>query len=119
LCEAIAAALDPNEFEIFWDRNFETSTAWRSAIDEWIWRCDAAILVLSEAATQSSYVGYEAAMLRQRWKHAGGQFTLIPTKRMLRGKSENRVSAPRTISILRSTESRRVAPESSRGSNKS
>src|SRR5262249_28070684 len=65
-------------FERFWDQDFKTSDAWRSAIDEWIWRCDAAILVLSPAATQSRYVAYEAAMLRQRWKNRAGTFTLIP-----------------------------------------
>jgi hypothetical protein len=78
LCKAIAARLNPKKFELLWDQDLTTSNAWRPAIDEWVWRCDAAILVLSPAATKSRYVAYEAAMLRQRWKHSGGQFTLIP-----------------------------------------
>jgi hypothetical protein len=34
--------------------------------------------VLSQAATDSRYVAYEAALLRQRWKNSAGQFLLIP-----------------------------------------
>jgi hypothetical protein len=78
LCKAIGTALTADKFERFWDQDFKTSDAWRSAIDEWIWRCDAAILVLSLAATQSRYVAYEAALLRQRWKNREVPFTLIP-----------------------------------------
>jgi hypothetical protein len=78
LCKAIARALDPESFEVLWDSNLEGSSPWRSAIDEWIWRCDAAVLVLSVAATASKYVAYEATLLRQRWKHSGGQFLLLP-----------------------------------------
>jgi hypothetical protein len=69
LCGAIAKGLDPADFEVLWDKNLQTSQTWRAVIDEWIWRCDAAILVLSKAATESRYVAYEAALLRQRWKH--------------------------------------------------
>src|SRR5262245_29073210 len=76
LCKAIAESLDPNKFERLWDQDLITSNAWRSAIDEWIWRCDAAILVLSPHATQSRYVAYEAAMLRQRWRQ--NVVTLVP-----------------------------------------
>src|ERR1700737_1676926 len=78
LCRAIAKQLDTDDFEVLWDQaNLQTSDAWRPAIDEWIWRCDAAILVLSQAATESRYVAYEAALLRQRWKHRA-QFLMIP-----------------------------------------
>ncbi len=79
LCRAISSYLDTDEFEVLWDQvNLETSAAWRPAIDEWIWRCDAAVLVISRAATDSRYVAYEAALLRQRWKHMAGQFLIIP-----------------------------------------
>jgi hypothetical protein len=51
---------------------------WRAAIDEWIWTCDAAVLVLSKAATESRYVAYEVAHLRQRWIHMKPRFMLVP-----------------------------------------
>src|SRR6478672_3462522 len=79
LCGAISQRLGTDDFEVLWDQqNLQTSAAWRAAIDEWIWRCDAAILVISKAATESPYVAYEAALLRQRWKHTAGQFLMIP-----------------------------------------
>jgi hypothetical protein len=78
LCGAISQRLGTDDFEVLWDQqNLQTSAAWRAAIDEWIWRCDAAILVISKAATESPYVAYEAALLRQRWKHRA-QFLMIP-----------------------------------------
>jgi hypothetical protein len=78
LCRAISRHLNTDDFEVLWDQaNLQTSDAWRPAIDEWIWRCDAAILVISQAATESRYVAYEAALLRQRWKHRA-QFLIIP-----------------------------------------
>src|SRR5262245_32374255 len=77
LCRAIAARLG-GRFEVLWDENLQPSHEWRTAIDEWIWRCDAAVLVLSESALDSRWVAYEAALLRQRWKHTNGQFTLMP-----------------------------------------
>ena len=78
LCRAVADELIHAEFDVLWDQNLQTSQAWRSVVDEWIWRCDGAVLVLSQAATESRYVAYEAALLRQRWKNAAGQFLLIP-----------------------------------------
>jgi len=78
LCGALNSCLSDADFEVLWDKNLQTSEAWRAAIDEWIWRCDAAVLVLSRAATDSRYVAYEAALLLQRWKHMSGQFVLVP-----------------------------------------
>jgi hypothetical protein len=78
LCRAIAEHLDTAGFEVLWDQDLQTSDAWRGVIDEWIWRCDAAVLVLSQAATESGYVAYEAALLRQRWKSSARKFFLIP-----------------------------------------
>lgn len=92
LCCAIADQLDRAAFDVLWDKNLQPSDAWRSVIDEWIWRCDAAVLVLSPAAVESGYVAYEAALLRQRWKNSAGQFLLIPvwcpgvTKEVLTGR---------------------------------
>jgi hypothetical protein len=75
LCDAVASRLSQHGFEVLWDSTLQTSQAWRAVIDEWIWRCDAAVLVLSDSATQSRYVAYEAALLRQRWRY---HFPLIP-----------------------------------------
>jgi hypothetical protein len=78
LCKAIARHLDSLQFEVLWDDQLQTAEAWRAAIDGWIWACDAAVLVLSKAATESRYVAYEAAHLRQRWLHMKPRFTLVP-----------------------------------------
>lgn len=77
LCKAIAEYL-ASKFDVLWDDNLQTAQVWRAAIDEWIWKCDAAVLVLSKAATESRYVAYEAAHLRQRWIHMNPRFTLVP-----------------------------------------
>jgi hypothetical protein len=78
LCQAIAARLTQGKFEVLWDKNLETSQGWRAGIDEWIWRCDAAVLVLSRDAVDSRYVAYEAALLRQRWLARRPAFALVP-----------------------------------------
>jgi hypothetical protein len=75
LCQALTIRLGQAGFEVLWDGNLQTAQSWRAVIDEWIWRCDTAVLVLSEAATESRYVAYEAALLRQRWR---SQFVLVP-----------------------------------------
>jgi TIR domain len=77
LCKALAGYL-ASKFDVLWDDNLQTAQVWRAAIDEWIWKCDAAVLVLSKAATKSRYVAYEAAHLRQRWIHMRPCFTLVP-----------------------------------------
>jgi hypothetical protein len=75
LCQSVADHLAGAGFRVLWDADLQTSQPWRAVIDEWIWRCDTAVLVLSEAATMSRYVAYEAALLRQRWRN---QFLLVP-----------------------------------------
>jgi hypothetical protein len=52
LCKALAGYL-ASKFDVLWDDNLQTAQVWRAAIDEWIWKCDAAVLVLSKAATKS------------------------------------------------------------------
>lgn len=78
LCRAIATGLEAVDFDVLWDANLPSSGAWRGAIDEWIWNCDAAVLVLSMDAVDSKYVAYEAAHLRQRWLHMKPHFALVP-----------------------------------------
>src|SRR5262245_53749405 len=78
LCESIVAGLRAADFEVLWDADIPTAAKWRGAIDEWIWNCDAAILVLSQHAIESKYVAYEATLLRQRWLHMKPRFLLFP-----------------------------------------
>lgn len=61
LCKAIARYL-ASKFEVLWDDELQRAQVWRAAIDEWMRTCDAAVLVLSKAATESRYVAYEAAI---------------------------------------------------------
>lgn len=69
LCQALARRFTQAGFEVLWDSHLQASQSWRAVIDEWIWKCDAAVLVLSEAATKSRFVAYEVALLRQRWRY--------------------------------------------------
>jgi hypothetical protein len=78
LCEAIAKGLAAADFDVLWDKELPDSAPWRGAVDEWIWNCDAAVLVLSEHAVNSKYVAYEATHLRQRWLHMKPNFVLLP-----------------------------------------
>jgi TIR domain len=54
-------------FEILLDRkNLNTGVEWRKVIDDWISSCDAAIVLLSEAATRSEYVKHEVSLLQAK-----------------------------------------------------
>lgn len=76
-CCQLESHLTERNFSVLFDKNLQTGQAWRSVLDEWIWRCDAAVIVLSEAALESYYVQYEATLLRQRWKSSDGDFKLV------------------------------------------
>jgi len=76
-CCDLESHLIQREFRVLYDQNLETGQAWRAVLDEWIWRCDGAVIVLSAAALNSSYVPYEATLLRQRWKSSAGDFKLV------------------------------------------
>src|SRR5262245_17935400 len=78
LCKAIAGCLDPSKFKSLVDDSRQTVEEVRPTIDYWICICDAAFLVLSKAATESRYVAYEIAHLRQRCLHMKPRFTLVP-----------------------------------------
>ncbi|QSQ24125.1 toll/interleukin-1 receptor domain-containing protein [Pyxidicoccus parkwayensis] len=54
------------------------SQDWRSTLNAWIGGCDAAVLLLSEAALKSSYVAYEVSLLSYRHASEQGRFKLIP-----------------------------------------
>lgn len=54
-------------FEVLLDRkNLDTGVEWRKEIDNWIKACDAAIVLLSEAATRSEYVKHEVTLLQAK-----------------------------------------------------
>ena len=76
-CDELESYLTARKFYVLFDKNLQTGQAWRAVLDEWIWRCDAAVIVLSDAALKSSYVAYEATLLRQRWKSSTGDFKLV------------------------------------------
>jgi hypothetical protein len=79
LGELAKALEEKDKFTVLWDQGvLEPSNAWRAAIDEWIWSCDAAIILLSQHALASDYVKYEVTLLRQRWKARNNSFVLIP-----------------------------------------
>lgn len=81
LMDSLADALNATgKFDILLDkRALEPSDEWRAAIDEWILRCDAAVIILSKDAVESQYVLYETTLLRGRWK-TRKDFTLIPIR---------------------------------------
>src|SRR5262245_24855257 len=78
----LVARLEENgQFEVLLDEKaVQPGEPWRAVIDEWIWHCDAAVLLLSEAATLSDYVKYEATHLRQRWKSHSDSFIFLPVR---------------------------------------
>lgn len=51
---------------------------WRSVLNLWIGGCDAAVVLLSQKALASTYVGYEASILSHRHSAPGSTFQLIP-----------------------------------------
>lgn len=53
-------------FEVWSDRTLDIGVKWRDILDEWICHCDAAIILLSDAATHSNYVKMEVALLQKR-----------------------------------------------------
>lgn len=59
LCQALANQFAQAGLEVLWDGKLQTSQEWRAVIDEWLWRCDAAVLVLSEAASSRHGAGTE------------------------------------------------------------
>lgn len=66
-------------FDVFVDREIlQGGDGWRAKIKEWIWQCDAAIILLSKDALSSDWVKYEATLLCQRREGNPGNFKLIP-----------------------------------------
>lgn len=54
-------------FKVLLDETtLDAGVEWRKKIDDWIKVCDAAIVLLSEAATRSEYVKYELTLLKAK-----------------------------------------------------
>ncbi|MBV9958445.1 MAG: toll/interleukin-1 receptor domain-containing protein [Acidobacteria bacterium] len=66
-------------FEVLLDReNLLTGEQWREVIREWMLSCDAAIVLLSEAATHSDYVKQEVTLLQERQRAYPDGMLLLP-----------------------------------------
>lgn len=66
-------------FEILLDReNLLTGEKWREVIREWMLNCDAAIVLLSDAATCSNYVKQEVTLLEERQRSHPNGLMLLP-----------------------------------------
>lgn len=66
-------------FEVWLDQeDMWIGEQWRIRIDEWVLTCDAAIVLLSEAATRSEYVKYEVTPLQQRSQSHPNHMMLLP-----------------------------------------
>src|SRR4051812_32702182 len=70
--DAVYRALDDSgRYRVFLDReSLEPGALWRSEINHWLGLCDAAVVVLSPSALQSTYVAYELALLGYRFTDA-------------------------------------------------
>lgn len=66
-------------FDVLLDReNLLTGEKWREVIREWMISCDAAIVLLSEAATHSDYVKQEITLLQERQRSQPNGLMLLP-----------------------------------------
>ena len=82
LHQALTQAKDDDgtaTFEVLLDReNLLTGERWREVIREWMLSCDAAIVLLSEAATRSDYVKQELTLLDERQRSHPNGLMLLP-----------------------------------------
>ncbi|HKQ05572.1 MAG TPA: toll/interleukin-1 receptor domain-containing protein [Blastocatellia bacterium] len=66
-------------FEVLLDKtNILTGEKWSEVIREWVLSCDAAIVLLSEAAARSDYVKQEVTLLQQRRQFHPNHLMLLP-----------------------------------------
>lgn len=66
--EALTRALDAEDrYHVLLDRvSLHPGDAWRARINLWVGACDAAVVLISQAALQSAYVAYETSILSYR-----------------------------------------------------
>jgi hypothetical protein len=66
-------------FEVLLDKeNLLIGEKWRAVNREWVLNCDAAIILLSEAATRSDYVKQEVTLLQERGQAHPNRLMLLP-----------------------------------------
>jgi len=77
--EALVQALqDSGDYSVLLDRiTLRPGDAWRARINLWVGGCDAAVVLVSQAALTSPYVAYETSILSFRKQH-DPTFVLIP-----------------------------------------
>lgn len=68
-------------FEVWLDKEDRSiGDEWRARLHQWITSCDAAIVLLSEAATYSNFVRHEVTLLTQRRLFHPNGFMLLPVR---------------------------------------
>lgn len=78
LRDALAAALTARGYRVLLDKDvLQLGEHWRQTINRWIGACDAAVVLLSEAALASRYVAYEVSVLSYR-AELDPSFVLVP-----------------------------------------
>lgn len=66
-------------FEVLLDKeNFRLGETWREVNREWLLTCDAAIVLLTDAATYSNFVKWEVTLLLERRRSQPNHFMLLP-----------------------------------------
>lgn len=78
--ERLAEALRDAGYRVLLDKDgLQADDPWHSSLELWMGTCDAAIVLMSEAAIQSNFVAHEVSVLgfRERWQ-TNPQFVLIP-----------------------------------------
>lgn len=79
LRRALQTSLEQAGIEVFVDRRIDAGAPWRAVLERWLWRCDAAIILLSSDALESDWVRAEATFLYFR-KQAQKDFKLLPVR---------------------------------------
>jgi hypothetical protein len=77
--DKLAERLREKKYRVLLDKDdIELNRDWRSTINTWVGACDAAVLLLSQAALKSRYVAYEASLMSYRHTQEQGRFKLFP-----------------------------------------
>lgn len=76
--KALEQRLQDAGYRVLVDKDIDLNQDWRSTLNTWIGGCDAAVVLLSDAALKSSYVAYEASLLAYRHRSPREKFLLIP-----------------------------------------
>jgi hypothetical protein len=76
--DRLAEALRDAEFRVLLDKDgLKTGEGWHNTLELWLGTCDAAVVLLSEAALASNFVAHEVSVLTYRKRH-DPKFVLLP-----------------------------------------